>query len=447
MYDVVIIGAGVSGGFLAYTLARQSQNVLLIDKGKQLHKRSCPLDEGKLCSCDVCGKYYGFAGLGKSEGKFNYTNDFGGDLEQKVGPEEALRLMKEVDNVLCSFGGDEVELYSTVNPALVKNAKVHGLQLLSTEVRHLGTARSTAIFQRIYDVLKSRIDIWFEVDVQRIEKQENEFKIVSNKGDVQARRVVVATGRSGNDWAEEQFSALGVKKGSTRLDLGIRVEMHGRQLNRLLEHTFETKLASQHEGVISYTYCMNPKGRIIRKYQEGLVMPDGQNYREEGSGTANLNFTLFTPAYFNTLQEANTYAQNVIGGLNAGGDQIVVQRLSDLRRQKATSKEDMSGNRIQPTLSATAGNLLNYVPTNYISALEAFLRKLEGLLGESIHEDTLLYGMDGKFYSPVVETDEYFETNVKGLYVIGDSSGVTHSLSQAAASGMYVGEVFNEKIL
>lgn len=124
-----------------------------------------------------------------------------------------------------------------------------------------------------------------------------------------------------------------------------------------------------------------------------------------------------------------------------------MQRLSDLRRQKATSKEDMSGNRIQPTLSATEGNLLNYVPTNYISALEAFLEKLEGLLGESIHEDTLLYGMDGKFYSPVVETDEYFETNVKELYVIGDSSGVTHSLSQAAASGMYVGKVFNEKVL
>ncbi|MGE7092013.1 NAD(P)/FAD-dependent oxidoreductase [Lysinibacillus sp. NPDC048646] len=440
MYDITVIGSGVSSVFLAYTLSQSNQKILILEKGKSIEERNCPLDRGETCNCNVCEKYFGFAGLGKSEGKFNYTSEFGGELEQKVGRENLLQLMNEVDEILCRFGGDSVIKYSTANTELSRRAQLCNLQMLTTEVRHLGTSLSTKIFQQIYKVLSSKIDIQFEVDVQDIKKNNNSFTLITNKGNIQSQQVVFATGRSGTDWLKKQCSSLGVKQGKTRLDLGIRVEMAEQQLRLILEDTFETKLAYAHEDIISSTYCMNPKGRIIRKYQEGLVMPDGQNFREQKNGTSNLNFTLFTPTYFSTLKEANMYAHKVIGEINKGTDRIVVQRFGDLREGQSTTKENMYNNRIQPSLKAEFGDLTKEIPLLYIQILQGFLNHLEKFIGEAIDEDTLLYGMDGKFYSPIIETDEKFQTNIQGLYVIGDCSGVTHSLSQAAASGILVGK-------
>ncbi|KMY32287.1 NAD(FAD)-utilizing dehydrogenase [Lysinibacillus xylanilyticus] len=440
MYDITVIGSGVSSIFLAYALSQSNQKILILEKGKSIEKRNCPLDRGETCNCKICDKYFGFAGLGKSEGKFNYASDFGGELEQKLGRENLLQLMDEVDEILCRFGGDSVIKYSTANTELSKRAQLCNLQMLTTEVRHLGTSLSTDIFHQIYKVLSSKIDIQFEVDVQEIIKDNDSFTLITNKGDIQSQQVVFATGRSGTDWLNKQCASLGVKQGKTRLDLGIRVEMAEQQLRSILEDTFETKLAYAHGDIISTTYCMNPKGRIIRKYQEGLVMPDGQNFREQKNGTSNLNFTLFTPTYFSTLKEANMYAHKVIGEINKGIDRIVVQRYGDLRKGQSTTKENMYNNRIQPSLKADFGDLTKEIPLLYIQILQGFLNHLEEFIGEAIDEDTLLYGMDGKFYSPTIETDENFQTNIQGLYVIGDCSGVTHSLSHAASSGIFVGK-------
>ncbi|WP_088070419.1 NAD(P)/FAD-dependent oxidoreductase [Gottfriedia luciferensis] len=443
MYDITIIGSGVSSIFLAYTLLNTNQKILIIEKGKKLEDRICS-DKHQICDCIECDRYFGFAGLGKSEGKFNYSSDFGGELEQKVGRESLQKLMEEVDNILCLYGGSAVSKYSTVNERLARKAEESNLKMLTTEVRHLGTNLSTKIFQRMYSELASKIDIFFEVDVQQVKKENNVFTLNTNKGVFDSKNLVFATGRSGTEWLKNQCSNLGVKQGRTRLDLGIRVEMHEQQLRSILQETFETKLSFEHEGVISTTYCMNPKGRIIRKFQEGLVMPDGQNFREKEAGTTNLNFTLFTPKYFPSLKEANTYANEVIGKINNGTDRIVVQRLGDLLNNESTTKVKMINNCIQPTLAAESGNLTSEIPQFYLQILKGFLNQLEKFIGETIDEDTLLYGMDGKFYSPMIETNRNFETSIEGLYVIGDCSGVTHSLSQAAASGIYLGNILSE---
>jgi uncharacterized FAD-dependent dehydrogenase len=240
---------------------------------------------------------------------------------------------------------------------------------------------------------------------------------------------------------------LGVNQGTTRLDLGMRVEMKEQQLRSILQDTFETKLSYIHEDLVSTTYCMNPRGRIIRKHQEGFVMPDGQNFREKEHGTSNLNFTLFTSRYFPTLAEANAHAQKVIGSINDNRERIIVQRLGDLRTGRPTTVEQMAVNRICPTLQAECGDLTAHVPSIYIHILKRFLQCLEAFIGETIDEDTLLYGMDGKFYSPIIETTTRFETSVSGLYLIGDCSGITHSLSQAAASGIYVGHYLSDSVV
>ncbi|MBK3497012.1 NAD(FAD)-utilizing dehydrogenase [Viridibacillus sp. YIM B01967] len=444
MYDVTIIGAGVSAVFMAYTLAHSNKNILILDKGKPLEHRNCPLEQEGLCNCNACDKYFGFGGLGKSEGKFNYTNGFGGELEQKIGKEVFIKLMDEVDEILCRFGGNSVLKYSTDNTNLTKRAESCGLQMLTTQVRHLGTTLSTDIFQQLYEFLLNKIDIRFHIDVQHIVKQKEHFEITTDQGIVHSKQLVFATGRSGTDWLKKMCSTLKITQEQSRVDLGIRVEMKENQLRSILKDTFETKLSYQHEHFTATTYCMNPKGRIIRKHEEGLVMPDGQNFREQKTGTSNLNFTLFIPSYFPTLTEANLYARTIIKRLNQGRDRIVVQRLEDLLRGQPTVAKMMKYNHIQPTLSGDYGDLNKEIPQLYIEGLKEFLLRLEQFIEEPIDKDTLLYGIDGKFYAPTIKINEQFETSIKGLYLIGDCSGVTHSLSQAAASGLYVGKCLSD---
>ena len=312
--------------------------------------------------------------------------------------------------------------------------------MLTTEVRHLGTTLSSNIFQQLYEFLLTKINIRFHIDVQHVVKQQDHFKISTNQGTVHSKQLVFATGRSGTDWLKEICSSLEIAQEQTRIDLGIRVEMKEHQLRSILKDTFETKLSYQHEHFTATTYCMNPKGRIIRKYEEGLVMPDGQNFREQGTGTSNLNFTLFIPRYFPTLKEANVYASSIIKSINQGRDRIVIQRLEDLIKKQPTAENNMKHNRIQPTLHGDYGDLNEEIPQLYIEGLKKFLLRLEQFIQEPIDKDTLLYGIDGKFYAPTIKINNHFETSMNGLFLIGDCSGVTHSLSQAAASGLYVGK-------
>jgi len=433
MYDVTIIGAGVAGIFLAHELMEHGQTVLVIDAGKPLGQRT--LQE----------TYLGFGGLGKSEGKYNYSAGFGGELAGKLGTEKTLHLMQQVDALLCRYGADEVESYSTANFVLATRAKAAGLETIETTVRHLGTGLSERILRRLEAVLQKQITFRFETFVETIEKQHNGFLLTTKRETFSSQRVVFATGRSGTEWMQEQLQTLGLVQNKTRLDLGIRIEMEETAFRTLLQGTFETKLAYASAAGTAVTYCMNPKGRIIRKHQEGLVMPDGQNFREQESGTTNLNFTLFLPRYFATLGEANHYAASVIGRINQGTDRIVVQRLDDLRAGHSTQPHALAESEVRPTLEATPGNLIEEVPDTDITVLLEFLERLEHLLETPLSPDTLLYGMDGKFYAPVLSTSPVFETDIRGFYAIGDCSGVTHSLSQAAASGLHLGQHLTQK--
>ncbi|WP_409253332.1 NAD(FAD)-utilizing dehydrogenase [Bacillus sp. SCS-153A] len=448
LYDITIIGAGVSGVFTAYQLIKENKNlnIHIIDLGKRLEDRVCGLDTGGSCTCEgICSKYIGFAGLGKSEGKFNYTNDFGGGLGRKVGEGQALKLMKEVDDVLCSFGGDAVETYTTENKELSAKAMRHSFRVLSTEVRHLGTKLANEVFQGMYEFLiENRVTFTFQTLIDSVQKIEKGFLLRSDEKTFRTKELVFATGMSGSEWLKRQTESLGLSPEETRLDLGLRVEMKGDQLQAILKDTFETKLTYMAESYTATTYCMNPRGRIIRKHQHGFVMPDGQNARERETPSANLNFTLFVPRYFRSYSEAQKHASSVISKINKGSDRIVVQRLEDLKLDRKT--KDLNKNTILPSLEADCGNLTEEVPELYTRAVLEMLSALEGLIGEKIDGDTLLYGIDAKFYEPKIITSSYFETKVPDLFLIGDCSGETHSLSQAAASGIWLGKYLAGKI-
>ncbi|ASS65954.1 MULTISPECIES: NAD(FAD)-utilizing dehydrogenase [unclassified Paenibacillus] len=440
MYDVTIIGAGVAGIFAAHALmeAAPGLRVLVADKGKPPRERSCPLERGGSCQCDGCEAYIGFGGLGRSEGKYNFTTDFGGELEALLGERLAMERMDEVDRILCLYGAGEAVPYRTHSSSLAARAEAGGLKLLGSTVRHLGTRLSRQVLDGFYEALSAWADFSFQTEVVSLDRESGGFSLLLSDGrTLSSKKVFLATGRSGAGWLEQMLPTLGLEAEQTRLDLGIRLEMAGGQLDSILQETFETKLRYDGDGFSATTYCMNPSGRIIRKHQEGLVMADGQNFKEQGSKSSNLNFTLFVPRLFPTLQDADACARQVLGKVNRGGDRLAVQRLDDLRSGRSTSLEGIRSNRIRPSIEADPGNLAEELPELYVRAAMEFLAALERLLGERLDGDTLLYALDGKFYAPRLAVDCRFQTEAEGLYAIGDCSGSTHSLSQAAASGIH----------
>lgn len=452
MYDITIVGAGVSGIFLAYTLlqSKAKLKILMIEKGRKPTDRTCPIEKGlrkKCVDCKICNRLQGFGGMGRSEGKFNYTNDFCGHLGEKIGSENAINLMEYVDKILCSFGGDKVKLYSTENEELSRRAKENNCSILTTKVRHLGTTLSYEILNRMYLYLENKVDINFETDITSIEKTNNVFILNSKEKVFKSKIVVLATGISGGDQFLRYCKSFNIEPCKSRVDLGIRVEMKGDQLNSILKNSFETKIGYEEKEFSATTYCMNPKGKVVKKYQEGLVMADGQNYLETNNPSFNLNFSIFVPKYFSSPDEAKKYARSIIEYINKEEGRIVIQRLEDLMKNRQTTMEQLIKNGIQATLEGDGGNLYDEIPTVYINALLGTFQSIEKLIDTEIDKDTLLYGVDGKFYEPEINTSEHFETKEKGLYVLGDCSGITYSLSQAAASGVYIGRYFLEKLL
>lgn len=444
MYDIIIVGAGVSGIFLAYTLLQSETNlkILMIEKGKQLIDRICPIESGlseKCMNCKACNKIKGFGGMGRSEGKFNYTNDFGGNLGDKIGNKLTMDLMENVDKTLCLFGGDKVNIYSTENEELIKRSRGSKYDLLNTKVRHLGTKLSYEILQKMYVYLKDKVDIKCETDIISIDKTNNVFSLNSHQNVFLSKVVVLATGISGGDKFLEYCKSFNIVPFRERLDLGVRVEMKGDQLEDILKDSFEFKLRYKGYEFEATTYCMNPKGKVIKKYQEGLVMADGQNQLETDSPSCNLNFSILVPRYFLCYNRARKYARAIIQSINRGKERIVIQRFEDLLKNRETTNERLFSNSIKPSLAYEGGNLYNEIPKVYIEALLKIFESMESLTGKKITMDTLLYGIDAKFYEPEISTNEFFETKQKGLYIAGDCSGVTYSISQAAASAVYLG--------
>jgi len=447
MYDIAIVGSGVSGIFLAYTLLQTEKNlkVLIIEKGKRFIERVCPIESElseKCINCNICNKTQGFGGMGRSEGKFNYTNDFGGHLAQKIGDKNASDLMEHVDEILCLFGADKIPLYNTENEELSRWSKGNNYNMLTSKVRHLGTSLSYKILNEMYLYLKDKIHIEFETDIISINKTNNVFKLSSCENVFESKEVVLATGISGGDKFLEYCNSFDIKPFRGRVDLGVRVEMEGDMLDSILKNSFEIKINYKDDEFEATTYCMNPRGKVIKKYQEGLVMADGQNYLETGMPSCNLNFSIFIPKYFSCHNEAKEYGRGIIKSINRGSEVVVIQRFEDLIKNRVTTKHRLAINSIRPSLDGDVGNLYNEIPKLYIDALLKIFESIEKLTGEKISSDTLLYGIDAKFYEPEISTNEYFETKEEGLYVLGDCSGTTYSLAQAAASGVYLGRYF-----
>lgn len=391
----------------------------------------------------------GYGGAGSlSDGKYNITNNFGGDLYEYVGREKALELMNYVDEVLCHNGGSDAKLYSTVDTTIKTEALKHDLHLLDAKVRHLGTDRNVKILGNMYNIIKEKIDMKFNTEVLDIEKAEDKFIITTKDEKFVCKDLILATGRSGSKWISNVCKGMGIKTKSNRVDIGVRVELPAAVFEHITSKVYESKIVyrTKQYGDLVRTFCMNPHGEVVNENTNGIVTVNGHSYSNPELHTDNTNFALLvTNNMTEPFTNSNEYGESIARLSNMLGGGVLVQRFGDLVRGRRTNDHRMEKSFTNPTLKATPGDLSLVIPKRQLDDIIEMIYALDNIAPGTANEDTLLYGVEVKFYNSKVEVDNNLETKVKNLYVLGDGSGVTHSLSQASASGVYVARIIEDK--
>ncbi len=425
-YDVIIIGAGPGGIFSAYQLTkkRPELKIAVFEAGHSLDRRKCPIDGDKVktcINCKTCAIMSGFGGAGAfSDGKYNITNDFGGTLYEYIGKKKATELMQYVDEINVSHGGAGTKMYSTAGTAFKKACMQNKLNLLEASVRHLGTDINYVVLEQLYDELKSKVAFYFDTVVS-----------------------IVSVGRSGSKWMETVCKDLAIPTKSNRVDIGVRVELPAVIFAHLTDELYESKIVYRTEKFEDSvrTFCMNPCGIVVNENTNGIITVNGHSFEGEEKKTENTNFALLVAKHFSEpFKDSNGYGEGIARLSNMLGGGVIVQRFGDLERGRRSTQKRIEEGTVRPTLAATPGDLSLVLPKRILDGIIEMIHALDKIAPGTANDDTLLYGVEVKFYNMEVELNENLETKYEGLYVIGDGSGVTHSLSHASASGVFVAD-------
>ena len=446
-YDVIIIGAGPGGIYAAYELTKENNglNVAVFEAGKRLEERKCPIDGVKVKSCincPSCSIMSGFGGAGAfSDGKYNITNDFGGTLHEYIGKDEAIRLMKYVDEINMSHGGEGTKLYSTANSSFKKLCRQNNLILLDASVRHLGTDINYVVLSNLYDELKDKVDFCFRTPVEHIKVIDGGYSVITAEGRFTCKKCIVSVGRSGSKWIEEVCHELGIPTESNRVDIGVRVELPAELFSHITDELYESKIVYKTEKFEDRvrTFCMNPRGSVVNENTNGIVTVNGHSYEDPEKQTNMTNFALLVSKHFSVpFKDSNGYGESIARLSNMLGGGVIVQRFGDLIRGRRTNYKRLADSFVTPTLKAEPGDLSLVLPKRILDGIIEMIYALDKIAPGTANNDTLLYGVEVKFYNMEVSVNERLKTKYDGLYMIGDGSGVTHSLSHASASGVFV---------
>ncbi|MBQ6550916.1 MAG: FAD-dependent oxidoreductase [Lachnospiraceae bacterium] len=447
-YDVIIIGAGPGGIFAAYEFAAKSDlKVAVFEAGHPLEKRKCPIDGKKVktcIKCPTCSIMSGFGGAGAfSDGKYNITNDFGGTLFEHIGKEEALRLMYYVDEINVAHGGSGTTMYSTAGTPLKKLCMQNKLTLLSASVRHLGTDINYTVLGNLYKELSGKIDFFFDKPVTKLEPLDEGFRVYCGEEVYEADQCIVSVGRSGSNWMSSVCEELNIPTKSNRVDIGVRVELPAEIFEHITDELYESKIVYRTEKFEDNvrTFCMNPHGVVVNENTNGIITVNGHSFEAKDKKTQNTNFALLVAKHFSVpFKESNNYGESIARLSNMLGGGVIVQRFGDLERGRRSTEKRIEEGSVRPTLMATPGDLSLVLPKRILDGIIEMIYALDKIAPGTANDDTLLYGVEVKFYNMEVEVDDHLETCYPGLYVIGDGSGVTHSLSHASASGVFVAD-------
>ena len=446
-YDVIIIGAGPGGIFSAYELVQQNPDlkIAVFESGHPLEKRHCPIDGDKIKSCincKSCSIMSGFGGAGAfSDGKYNITNAFGGTLYEYIGRSQAIDLMKYVDDINMKFGGEGTKLYSTAGTSFKKICMQNKLNLLDASVRHLGTDINFIVLENLYAELKDKVTFYFDTPVKTVETVGDGYRICCENASYDCDKCIISVGRSGSKWMESVCRELNIETKSNRVDIGVRVELPAEIFKHLTDELYESKIVYKTEKYqdLVRTFCMNPKGAVVTENTNGIVTVNGHSYEDPAKQTENTNFALLVSKHFTEpFKDSNGYGESIARLSNMLGGGVMVQRFGDLIRGQRSTQKRIDKSFVTPTLTATPGDLSLVIPKRILDGIIEMIYALDKIAPGTANDDTLLYGVEVKFYNMEVSVDENLETAHKGLFIIGDGSGITHSLSHASASGVYV---------
>lgn len=458
-YDVIIVGAGPMGIFTAYELLEKShKKILLIDKGHDIYNRKCPILLKKIKQCPInkagesgchpsCSMTSGFGGSGAySDGKFNITSEFGGWMTDYLPEDEVLSLIKYVDNINLKHGAPT----ETTNPYtkevldIEKRGIAHGLKLLRSEVRHLGTEINLQVLTNIYEEMKPKMDFLFKTEVSDIIVENDTVKgVVLNNGDIlYADYVVLGVGRNGADWLSTTLSKHNIKFFNNKVDVGVRVETNDIIMDEINKYLYEGKfIYNASVGTTVRTFCSNPSGHVVIENHNGIMVCNGHAYHDQKLGSNNTNFALLVSHEFDDpFKNPNEFAYEISKLANKlSGGSVIVQKYGDIKKGRRSTQKRIDEGFVKPTLKeAIPGDLGLILPYNTLKSLIEMVEALDYVTPGIANDHTLFYGVEAKFYSDRPEVDTNFETKIHNLFVGGDGAGITRGLAQAGANGIKV---------
>ena len=457
-YDIGIIGGGISGIMCAYELIKHKPdlNICIFERGNSIVNRRCVLteDKTKKClKCSSCAIMEGFGGCGSfSDGKYNFTTEFGGWLNEYISSDEVMRLIEYMDTILVEFGAT-TKRYSTSTPKareLRKLAMQNDLHLLQAEVKHLGTENNLKIMTNLFNHLKDKIDIKHHTEITDISLENSRYILSTAKEEYTCDYLIGAVGRVGSEWFTEQCKKLKINLSNNQIDLGVRVELPYEIFSHITDEVYEAKLhyhTKKYNDLVK-TFCMNPRGHVVTENTIGVMTVNGHSYSDESLKSENTNFALLVSNKFTyPFNEPIKYGKYIATLSNMLGDGVIVQRFGDLIKGRRTNERRMKKSFTIPTLqSANAGDLGLALPKRYLDNIIEMIYSLDNIARGTANYDTLLYGVEVKFYSARPELNVKLETEYPNFYAIGDGAGITRSLSQAAASGIYVARNILDKL-
>ncbi len=449
-YDVAIIGTGISGIFAGYELIKTNPElkIIMVEQGQDIFNRNCPIVNGSVKNCvhcKSCDIMRGFGGAGAfSDGKFNFTTQFGGWLNDYISDKEVMDLINYVDTVNMQFGATEVK-YSTESDEaklIEKKALENDLHLLHTSVKHLGTENNLLILQKMYRYLFENIKILCNTKVESIIPINDTYKLeIKDKDPIECDYLIAAPGRSGAEWFSGQCKKLNINLINNQVDIGVRVELPAKVFKHITDVVYESKLKyrTKQYGDIVRTFCMNPYGHVVTENVDGILTVNGHSYTDPELRSENTNFALLVSNRFtNPFNEPYQYGKRIASLSNMLGGGVLVQRFGDLVKGSRTNDHRLGQSFTKPTLKATPGDLSLVLPKRHLDNIIEMIYALDKIAPGTANYDTLIYGVEVKFYSSRLELSKELETKLKNMFAVGDGAGITRGLSQASASGVYV---------
>lgn len=452
-YDAVIIGGGIGGLMCAYRLIEKnsSMKILILEKGRKLEDRSCPIIAGKVkkcAKCKPCAIMEGMAGAGAfSDGKYNITAEYGGWLPQFMDSKEVVDYIEQADQVLQKFGADD-ERYMPDNTLKAECLK-YDLHMQQAQVKHLGTdANYGTMLNLIHDIEKHAV-IQTLANVTAVDKDSHTVTYTLNGAEKQvtAGIVIFAVGRIGNRWFEEWCRENSIAMSNNQVDVGVRVELPYEIWEHFSKRIYEPKIyyKSGHYGDMTRMFCFNERGWVVTENSDGVLTVNGHSYKDKAKQSDNSNFALLSSTNFTQpFNQPVEYARSVASLANKiSGGSVLVQRLGDLEAGQRTTEHRLSQSSTRPTLDAVPGDLSLCMPKRQLDNIVETLHALDQVAPGTANYDTLLYGVECKYYSARPACHDFELDGTKNIYALGDGAGFTRSLSQAAANGLIVADIIS----